>query len=234
MDDGRRKDLIRFYSLLDSLENNIGGARKLADCGGRMQWPRRGIYFFRESGENRSDTGSGQRIVRVGTHALKPGSRTRLWTRLSQHKGQHGTGRGNHRASIFRLLVGTALIGRHGYDFPTWDVGNTASGEVHKGELALERDVSLVIGNMPFLWLSLDDDPGPESQRGYIERNSIALLSNYRKPAFDPATKEWLGRRCERDRVRDSGLWNQNHVDESYDSVFLEAFEQLIAATGSG
>jgi hypothetical protein len=38
------------------------------------------VYFFRESSEDRSDTGEGPRVVRVGTHALKAGARTTLWT----------------------------------------------------------------------------------------------------------------------------------------------------------
>jgi hypothetical protein len=43
-----RDHLITFYSLLDRLENNIGGTRTLAGCSGRMGWPKRGVYFFRE------------------------------------------------------------------------------------------------------------------------------------------------------------------------------------------
>ena len=58
MDTERREHLVRFYSILDNLEHNIGGARKLADCSGRMDWPKRGVYFFREPGENRADTGT--------------------------------------------------------------------------------------------------------------------------------------------------------------------------------
>ena len=129
----RANDLVRFYALLDKLERNIGGARRLADCSGRMHWPQRGVYFFRESGEDRSDTSSDPRIVRVGTHALKDGSGTKLWTRLSQHKGQLSTGGGNNRGSIFRLIVGAALIARDGYVFPTWGDGNTAKGDIRKG-----------------------------------------------------------------------------------------------------
>ena len=41
-----------------------------------MKWPARGVYFFREAGESRSDTGEGLRVVRVGTHALKAGGST--------------------------------------------------------------------------------------------------------------------------------------------------------------
>jgi hypothetical protein len=62
-----------------------------------MVWPKRGVYFFFETGESRSDSGSGPRVVRVGTHALREGSRAKLWTRLSQHQGTITTGGGNHR-----------------------------------------------------------------------------------------------------------------------------------------
>ncbi len=69
----RREQLVRFYSIVEKLDQKIGGARKLADCLVQMDWPRRGVYFFHEQGENRSDTGNGLRVVRVGTHALKAG-----------------------------------------------------------------------------------------------------------------------------------------------------------------
>ena len=232
MTDERLLHLTRFYSLLDKLEKNIGGTRRLADCSGWMEWPKRGVYFFSESGECRSDTGDGPRIVRVGTHALKPGSGTKLWTRLSQHKGQRSTGGGNHRGSIFRLIVGAALMKRDGHDFPSWGNRNTAESGVRNAELALECDVSQVIGKMPFLWLSLEDEAGPESRRGYIERNSIALLSNYNKPLLDPPSHDWLGRHSDRERVRNSGVWNSNHVDESHDPAFLDELDRLVSATG--
>ncbi len=123
----RLEHLLRFYSMLDRLEKNIGGARTLADCSGRCGWPKRGVYFFREPGQSRTDTGEGSRVVRVGTHALRTESGTKLWSRLSQHKGQLSTGGGNHRGSIFRLIVAASLISRDGYEFPTWGDGNTSS-----------------------------------------------------------------------------------------------------------
>jgi len=196
-----------------------------------MNWPRRGVYFFREQGEERSNSGRGPRIVRVGTHALKENGGTALWTRLSQHRGRVKSGSGNHRGSIFRLIVGTSLIARRGYEFPTWGNGNSAASDIRAGEATLEREVSLVIGSMPFLWLTIDDEAGPESLRGFIERNSIALLSNYRKEPLDPPAGGWLGRHCDRERVRNSGLWNSNHVDEGYDPAFLDTLERLIEET---
>ena len=80
--DDRLHDLIRFYDILDVLAERIGGPRILAECTGRMRWPERGVYFFQECGENRSDSGTGLRIVRVGTHALKTGSRTSYSTSI--------------------------------------------------------------------------------------------------------------------------------------------------------
>ena len=107
---GRLDHLKRFYDLLADLEIRQGDRRRLSACDGRMNWPARGVYFFFEPGETRSDSGAGPRVVRVGTHALTTGSRTTLWDRLSQHRGTAKKGGGNHRGSIFRLLVGAALI----------------------------------------------------------------------------------------------------------------------------
>ena len=141
----------------------------MSDCSGRMKWPARGIYFFMEAGEVRADSGNGPRIVRVGTHALKAGSKTKLWTRLKQHKGVARTGGGNHRGSIFRRIVGAALSERDGLNYPSWGKGDSAPREVRKLEQPLERTVSTVIGDMPFIWLAVEDEPGPKSLRGYIE-----------------------------------------------------------------
>jgi hypothetical protein len=229
MNSERREHLARFYSILDHLEHKIGGERKLADCSGLMEWPARGVYFFREVGEVRSDTGTGSRIVRVGTHALKNGSGTKLWTRLLQHRGQ-ASGGGNHRGSIFRLIVGTALIRRDKLGFPTWGTGNTAKAEVRSAEHALERKVSDVIGKMSFIWLPVGDEPGPDSRRGYIERSAIALLSNYGKAPLDLPSQSWLGHYSDRERVRNSGLWNQNHVDEVCDAAFFDTLDALVSA----
>jgi len=104
------EDVKCFYEILEGLERKVWGKRKLASCHGSMNWPERGVYFFFEPGEMRSTSGSGMRVVRIGMHALKAGSKTTLWKRLSQHQGTQKSGGGNHRGSVFRLHVGTALI----------------------------------------------------------------------------------------------------------------------------
>lgn len=223
----------RFYALLGRLEERVGGKRRLDACDGRMQWSQRGVYFFFEPAEERTSTGTDSRIVRIGTHALKAGSQTTLWNRLSQHKGTARSGAGNHRSSIFRLLVGNALRQKGAADdVPSWgvkgDLGKAARAcgrsreELREEERALELAVSDAIRAMPFLWLNVDDEPGPDSDRGLIERSSIALLSNFKKTQLDPCSENWLGLGCDRERVRMSGLWNNNHVDEDYDPGFLE------------
>jgi hypothetical protein len=178
----------------------------------------------------------------VGTHALKSGSKSTLWGRLSQHQGTIGgnhPGGGNHRGSIFRLHVGCALIAKKQLTergVETWSVGSSAPKDVREAEVWIEKAVSVHIRSMPFLWLEIDDPPGPESIRGYIEKNAIALLSNYphvgtpkeSSHCIDPPSAEWIGRWASSNRIASSGLWNSNHVDEDYDPNSLDILESLI------
>ncbi len=225
----RRKDLDRFYGILDELRESTGGPRLLKDCHGRMDWPQRGVYFFFEQGEFRED-GKTPRVVRVGTHALRPGSKTTLWHRLATHRGRTN-GTGNHRASIFRKHVGTAILNRtkRADDYKEWDRGSSAPRRIRQKDRPIEIEVSRYIGQMPFLWLKVDDTPGPCSMRASLESNSIALLSNYQRPEpIDRASERWLGRCCASREVRDSGLWNVNHVSGDLDSCFLGELRELV------
>lgn len=230
----RLRDIQRFYEILGELEASVGGTRTLGRAHGRMNWPERGVYFFFEPSEERTTSGTGLRVVRVGTHALKPGGQTTLWQRLRTHRGNVGgsnPGAGNHRRSVFRLHVGKAFIRRDHWPEAvagTWGVGSSAPKSVRERERPLERAVSQHIRGMPFLWIGVDDDPGPTSLRGYIERNAIALLSNYsfRDMPIDPPSATWLGQWAARERLRRSGLWNANHVAEDYAPAFLDVLQQ--------
>jgi len=107
-------------------------------------------------------------------------------------------------------------------------MGSSADATTRKLEEPLEIHVSKIIRNMPLLWLAVQDNPGPVSMRGCIERRSIAMLSNFGKTAIDPASPHWLGSYCDRGKVSQSGLWNQNHTEENYDPAFLDELERLI------
>ena len=227
----RREDLDRFYELLHELEKRIGGVRYLADAGARKGLPQRGVYFFFEPGEYRED-GKTPRVVRVGTHAVSEGSSSTLWGRLAQHRGRLTGGGGNHRGSIFRLHVGTALLNRGMATAAAavqWGSSHRPpEGELREAERLVEQAVSQYIRAMPFLWLAVEDPPSKTSDRKRIETGSIALLSNLGREPVDPASPGWLGRWADRELVRGSGLWNVNHVDEEYEPSFLLLLEQYI------
>ena len=92
-----KSHLVEFYSLLEELKDNIGGARTLTEPSSWKEGlPDLGVYFFQEPGEQRSDSGIGPRIVRVGT--VKRGS---LVDRLAQHR--------NKSVSVFRKYVEASL-----------------------------------------------------------------------------------------------------------------------------
>lgn len=232
----RLTDLQQFYDLMDRLIGQQGASWRLSKIPATV--PRRGVYFFFDENEPRDDSGTGPRIIRVGTHALTTGSSSSLRQRLSQHRGSIRGG-GNHRGSIFRLLVGQALISSGGIlSCASWGVkadlakASLALGmeraDIVAAERAIEDTVSEYLSRLTFAWLAIDDEPGPNSLRSIVERNSIALLSNFNRPALDPATAKWLGRSSDRPLVASSGLWNQRHVAEEHDPAFLAELSRLI------
>lgn len=58
-----------------------------------------------------------------------------------------------------------------------------------------------------------------------------ALSAAEPEQAIDAASPAWLGRCSGRERVRESGLWNNNHVDEAYDSGNLDIVERAVRVT---
>ncbi len=225
----RREELDHFYRVIAILRENCTGFRYLKNCTRKSGWPARGVYFFFEDHEFRED-GSTLRVVRVGTHAVSANSRTTLWNRLHTHRGAFGGG-GNHRGSIFRKRVGEALLQIRSY--PTeiagsWGIDNSAPKSIRLAEIPLEQDVSAVIGTMPFLWMDVNDEPGAGSDRAYLERNSIALLSNFGKEPIDKPSEGWLGLHSPQETIRKSGLWNTNHVEDEYAPAFLDVLERHV------
>jgi hypothetical protein len=221
---------------IDVLETKIEGKRRLSDPNSLIGLPRRGVYFFFEDGEERTTSGSVPRVVRVGTHGLKEGAKSTLAGRLRQHCGNfvgaHPDG-GNHRGSVFRKHIGEALIERDHLSVvgaKTWGIGSSAPKHLRDIEYPIEVEVSRYIRAMPFLWMKIDDEPSPNSQRKYVEKNSIALLSNYnhQDTPIDPPSYNWLGRWAKNSKLKRSNLWNDNHVDEDFNPDFLNCFKRLI------
>ena len=190
----RIADTVRFYEYINHIEDLADGLQTLATCDRNMDWPQRGVYFFFEKGEERSKSGKGNRVVRVGKASAG------LWERLDKHRGSPVSGGGEHRSSIFRKIVGVALARRDDYPLPeTWGIGDSPSKAasklgidrdmVKRIEAGLERRVSEYIKQMPFIWINVD----AAIQLEIIERNAIALLSHAESPAPDTPSGQWLG-----------------------------------------
>jgi 5'-3' exonuclease len=231
LDLGRESaDLEEFYEILTRLADHAGGHTLLAEAD-RRRWPERGVYFFFESGENRFFSAKA-RVVRVGTHAVSANSKATLWNRLRTHRGV-ADGGGNHRSSIFRSHVGAAILQRDSRleEYPAWGDQSTGTADNKSLESELEKLVSATISQMRILCLEIRDSPGPRSDRAFIERNAIALLSKAGS-RIDIPSDAWLGRSSIHPTVRKSGLWNVNYVDEpSWDPAFLEVFDYYVRAT---
>lgn len=213
-DQVRDEILEEFYGRLNGV-GAANGLRRLGEATAADGWPTHGVYFFFEAGELRREASS-PRVVRVGTHALTATSRTTLWTRLRAHRGSLGgrnPGGGNHRGSVFRLHVGTALNARGEYErrVLTWGQGSSAPRDIREGESALERDVSKVIGAMYVVVVDVPD----RHDRACLEQFSIALLSTAAGQQGDLPSTEWLGHEADRPAIRESGLWNVNHVHDA-------------------
>ena len=66
-----------------------------------------------------------------------------------------------------------------------------------------------------------------------MERHSIALLSA-RTGGVDVPLPDGSARFAAAEKIRSSGLWNVNHVDDSYDPGFLDELARLIDAVPPG
>lgn len=224
----RRAALDQLYALWERIQADCGGRRSLADPQTRTACPPAGVYFFFEPGEQRDD-GRTLRVVRVGTHAITGGSQTTLWSRLRTHRGAlagRNPGGGNHRGSVFRRHIGSALIARDGYAdaCETWGQGASAPRAIRDREQTLERAVSAYIRAMSVLWLPVS----ARDDRKAIEQGCLALLSNYRRDPIDPPASGWLGHYAASAKVAASGVWNVDHVDESAGPAVLERIQQLV------
>ena len=225
----RVNDFNRLYDLVEKLKKGLGCFPKLNSINGSKILPSKGLYLFFEDGEYRTTSPFINRITRIGTHAVSKGSSSTLWNRLRTHRGGANLG-GNHRGSVFRLHVGNSIINRRNLELKTWGVGQNASKEIKQKEIYMEKMVSEFIGNMSVLWLNIADEPTKFSDRSYLEKNLIALLSSYNFN-LDKSSHLWLGNYNSNLFIKKSSLWNVNYVNLKYDSKFIEIFEYYVNMT---
>ncbi len=170
--------------------------------------PNNGIYFFFEKGENR--IGSGERLVRVGTHR----GQDRLKKRLNYHfKGTRDT-------SVFRKHIGGAIINKQ--ELGEKRLRNWYSNE-GSPDTEMEKKVSLTLqDNFSFTCLEVTSDV----ERLSLEEGLIALFASDMK---EKPSSGWLGHYAASKRIRQSGLWNSEHVDgKPLTMKQLQQFKELV------
>jgi hypothetical protein len=190
--------------------------------------PKQGVYFFFDDGERTKFSAAVPRLVRIGTHGVSAGSVATLRNRLRTHLGTR-VGAGNHRASVFRLHVGRAIIERDQLQdsYLSWGKGQSAPRTITDLEAPLEVEVSKYIGNLHVLFIPVLDDSGTASMRATIERQFIAMFTE-NLCAIEDISLTWLGRFSDKSGIRESGLWNIRDVGSEYDPKFIPLLDGLL------
>jgi hypothetical protein len=232
----RPAELSTLYDHLAKLLDNSDGPHYLRNYEPDA-YPDAGIYFFFSPGTDLSAPPSTWRLTRIGTIGVSEGSSATLANRLRQHRGtgsssKYGENGGNHRGSIYRQHVGAAFLAFHDVveDYPHWgeqtrDLDDVEAVRQH--EHSIEQQVSGYLRNLPFLVV---DVPGPShstNDRSYIERNTIALVSQQRRQ-HDITLSGWLGEHSPRHEIRRTGLWNLQHVNEWPQYTALDTLDDYI------
>jgi hypothetical protein len=187
--------------------------------------PSDGLYFFYEDGEINSHDG-GPRIVRVGNHPRSVGG---LRNRLRNHYS------GNKNGSVFRKLLGGALIRRRNPHDPCLLPGPGQGHWERQDERTcsrckpVEQEVSrLLKEHFSFRCVRIVD----RTERNRFEQLLIASLP--RCPGCK-ASATWLGQHAHSLKVRQSGLWNSDFIDSMpLTSSELSRFENLVQQTAAG
>ena len=170
--------------------------------------PAQGVYFFFDPYEPSHFNKRVPRLVRIGTHGVSKGSKATLRDRLRTHFGT-SDGHGNHRASVFRLHVGEALIRKNDLRdrFPNWGNGQSVDRSISNSERDLEKQVSSYISQLQLSCIDVSDRATKHSARSKIERLSIALFTERLVPVESP-TANWLGLHSAHQTIARTGLWN--------------------------
>ena len=205
---------------MEELEERVGGQHLLRDFASVISPCDKGVYFIFEPGETRCESAS-LRVVRIGTHGLRANSRSTIWTRLFEHLMFNGR-------SVFRDHINAALLNRNGISREDLDHRHSACITDHMGKTR-------------FLWVRIDGDDG-HIKRQRVEKNAIALLSDFHGSASDKQSSSWLGRHrvnpCDvkrnHEKLAKSGLWNVDFVGKKiYKPSFLDDLQDAVKQTSS-
>lgn len=182
------------------------------------QLPENGIYFFYERGEIWGHGRDKQRIVRIGT--CKSGnfkSRIAEHYLLDERKMNFDSKQAAPRErSIFRKNIGRALLNKRksGY-LNIWEIDftdrKTREQKAHlrnvRFEKNLERQITKILReNFSFRFIEIENEMGREG----LEARLIGTVAQCR---LCRSSKNWLGIHSPINKIRQSGLWLVQHLE---------------------
>lgn len=167
--------------------------------------PSNGLYFFYETDERNAHDGEA-RIVRVGNHPRRQG---RLPNRLRDHYS------GTKNGSVFRKFLGGALMRKEEPDHPCL-APSPGQGHWEMQDASVcslcapveERVSELLREQFRFRCVRIVD----RTERNRMEEGLIASLAACPECK---ASANWLGHHAYNAALRESGLWNSQHVRSS-------------------
>ena len=183
--------------------------------------PRDGVYVLFERGERAHDT---DRIVRIGAHD----GEHRLAKRLLEHFVTE-----NKDRSIFRKNIGRAILNRDGDPFlKYWEVDLTPKKNRRQYQGLIDREkqkdterrvTAYIQDNLSFVVVRVTD----RARRKTLESRLIATVSLC--GACGPS-REWLGLHSPKPKIRESGLWQEQHLYKTLLSMWdMEVLRRLLS-----
>lgn len=163
-------------------------------------FPQNGIYIVFEDGETAHGT---DRIVRVGTHT----GHNNLKARLSEHFYTERKDR-----SVFRKNIGRAFLHKTGDPYlKIWNIDRTVrkNRERYRDKIDIEKEQKIeqqvskyIRERISFAVLPVDD----KGKRLELESKIIGAVSLCEACT---ASKHWLGLSSPKEKIRNSGLWQE-------------------------
>jgi len=184
--------------------------------------PRNGIYIIFENGEKYNDL---DRIVRVGTHT----GHNQLFSRLKQHFVKE-----NKNRSIFRKNIGRCLLNKVNSPYlPLWELDITSREEKERNlkllDLEFEKQIEKQITNYIQTNLSFCVfEIATKEQRIFWESKIVSTLA---KSIFFRPSEKWLGNYSSKEKIKSSGLWQVNELNnDSLSKAEFLVLHKLLAA----
>jgi hypothetical protein len=180
--------------------------------------PDNGIYFFYEEGEFWGHGGKRARIVRIGTHRKDGNFKHRIGEHFAldeRRMGFDATRAAPRERSIFRKHIGRALLKQRGDPYLTiWELDFTSRAKRetygHRRDIAkeklLESEITALLrGSFSFRFIVADGKGTRES----LERQFIGTVAQCLQCC---QSQNWLGNDSPKPEIRESGLWQIQHL----------------------